>query len=340
MSRRRAERLVNLVLCLLATRRFIPAGSLAQIVPGYEHNAADPKAHEAFQRMFERDKTELRHLGVPLQTGTSSIFDTEVGYRIAPDDYALPDIELEPDEAAAVGLAARLWQHAGLAAAASSGLRKFQASGVDVAPDNVLAVEPVLTAEPALDPLLAAVRERRSVRFGYRRRHEDEPTQRTIQPWGVVAARGRWYVVGYDTAREAPRSFRLSRIVGEVAAVGSTDAFEPPADLDLLGIVAIERPQRRSQARLRVRAGAGAGLRRWADAVMPGPPGSDGAPGYDHASGYDHVPGYDIVTVSYAYPEWLAGKVAALGAAVVVEDPPELRDAVLVRLKSLAEYGA
>ena len=59
---------------------------------------------------------------MPLETGTASAFDTEPGYRIAPREYALPDIPLEPDEAAAVGIAARLWQHAGLAAAASSGL--------------------------------------------------------------------------------------------------------------------------------------------------------------------------------------------------------------------------
>ena len=62
----------------------------------------DPRDHEAFQRKFERDKAELRDLGVPLETGTASVFDQEPGYRIAHREYALPDIILEPDEAAAV----------------------------------------------------------------------------------------------------------------------------------------------------------------------------------------------------------------------------------------------
>ena len=79
MSRTRTERLVNLVICLLSTRRFLTAAQIAATVPGYEHNPADTKDHEAFQRKFERDKAELRDLGVPLETGTSSAFDSRAG---------------------------------------------------------------------------------------------------------------------------------------------------------------------------------------------------------------------------------------------------------------------
>src|ERR671928_1244845 len=148
VSRTRTERLVNLVICLLSTRRFLTAAQIAATVPGYEHDPDDPRDHEAFQRKFERDKAELRELGVPLEIGTASVFDTEAGYRIAPREYALPDIHLEPDEAAAVGIAARLWQHAGLAAAASSGLAKLRAAGIDVDPHATLGVEPVVTVHP------------------------------------------------------------------------------------------------------------------------------------------------------------------------------------------------
>jgi proteasome accessory factor B len=84
VSRSRTERLVNLVICLLSTRRFLTAAQIAATVPGYEHDPSDPREHEAFQRKFERDKAELRDLGVPLETGTTSAFDSEAGYRIAP----------------------------------------------------------------------------------------------------------------------------------------------------------------------------------------------------------------------------------------------------------------
>ena len=95
---------MNLVLCLLSTRQFLPAERIRATVPGY----ADAPSDEAFSRMFERDKTELRELGVPLETGRTSGFDTVEGYRIARQDYELGEIDLEADEAAAVARAARL----------------------------------------------------------------------------------------------------------------------------------------------------------------------------------------------------------------------------------------
>src|SRR5689334_6274210 len=196
VSRTRTERLVNLVICLLSTRRFLTAAQIAATVPGYEHDPEDPRDHDAFQRKFERDKAELRELGVPLETGTASVFDLEPGYRIAHREYALPDILLEPDEAAAVGIAARLWQHAGLAAAASSGLTKLRAAGVEVDPTTTLGVEPVVTVDPTFEPLTAAVRARQAVSFGYRPPEADAVATRRLRPWGVVCWRGRWYVVG------------------------------------------------------------------------------------------------------------------------------------------------
>src|SRR5690606_40605444 len=66
----------------------------------------------------------------------------------------------------------------------------------------------------------AAARERRAVTFAYRVPEDDAPTTRRLQPWGVVCWRGRWYVVGHDLDRDAPRCFRLSRIVGAVRATG------------------------------------------------------------------------------------------------------------------------
>lgn len=187
MSRSRTERLVNLVICLLSTRRFLTAAQIAATVPGYEHDPEDAKEHEAFQRKFERDKAELRELGVPLETGTASVFDAEPGYRIAHREYALPDIPLAPDEAAAVGIAARLWQHAGLAAAASSGLAKLRAAGVDVDPQATLGLEPMVTVDPSFAPLTAAARDRREVTFDYRVPDRDAPTRRRLQPWGWSA---------------------------------------------------------------------------------------------------------------------------------------------------------
>ena len=91
MSRRKTERLLSLVVCLLATQRYLTASQIRHSVPGY------PDADEPFKRMFERDKDELRELGIPLETGTVA---DEPGYRIRQQAYELPEVQLEPDEAA------------------------------------------------------------------------------------------------------------------------------------------------------------------------------------------------------------------------------------------------
>ena len=319
VSRSRTERLVNLVICLLSTRRFLTAAQIAATVPGYEHDADDPRDHEAFQRKFERDKAELRELGVPLETGTASAFDTEPGYRIAHREYALPDIRLEPDETAAVGIAARLWQHAGLAAAASSGLAKLRAGGIDVDSRATLALEPVVTVDPAFAPLTTAARERREVRFDYRVPAEDVATSRRLQPWGVACWRGRWYVVGHDLDRDATRCFRLSRVTGTVRCVGPAGAYAPPAELDLISHVARWSGEREPAARAVVLAvpGRAAGLRRWALHSEPGRHG-------------------DRLVLPYSDAEALAGQLVGYGADVQVLEPPEVRDAVIQRLKEIA----
>jgi len=323
VSRTRTERLVNLVICLLSTRRFLTAAQIAATVPGYEHDANDPREHEAFQRKFERDKAELREIGVPLETGTSSVLDTEAGYRIAAREYALPDIPLEPDEAAAVGIAARLWRHVGLAAAASSGLAKLRAAGIDVDPDATLGVEPVVTVDAAFEPLTQAARERQEVTFTYRIPEEDAARIRHLRPWGVVCWRGRWYVVGHDVDRDAPRCFRLSRIVGAVQPVGWPGAFTPPEQLDLISYVArwSGPVERTGTATVLARPGRAAGVRRWAEQVVPSPEG-------------------DRLILRYADPEGLARWLVGYGADVVVLDPPEVRHAAMTRLAEIAERHA
>jgi proteasome accessory factor B len=320
VSRSRTERLVNLVICLLSTRRFLTAAQIAATVPGYEHDPADEREHDAFQRKFERDKAELRDLGVPLETGTASVFDTEPGYRIARREYALPDIHLEPEEAAAVGIAARLWRHAGLAAAASSGLTKLRAAGVEVDPTTTLGVEPVVTVDPTFEPLTAAVRARQQVAFNYQPPENDTTTARRLQPWGVVCWRGKWYVVGHDLDRRATRCFRLSRIVGGVRRSGRPGSYEPPADLDLISYVAkfsgpIERSKR---ATVLVKPGRAAGVRRWATEVVP------------EADG-------DRIVLTYGDLDGMAAWLVGYGADAIVLDPPELRERVIARLEQISE---
>lgn len=311
VSRLRTERLVNLVICLLSTRRFLTAEKIAATVPGYGHDASDTRAHEAFQRKFERDKAELRRLGVPLETGTNSVFDAEPGYRIARRDYELPEIELSPDEAAVLGAAARLWQHSKMAADAGDGLWKLRAAGVDIRGGDEPEVAPVLSVDEAFAPIMAAVRDRREVRFEYLGAGDDASAKRHLQPWGVVCHRGRWYVVGWDRDRAATRCFRLSRVTGPVRTGGKADAFTVPENVNLLDHVASfhseaeELPARR--ATILIAPGRAAGLRRRAEQFEA------------------RRPEGDRVVVSYRDLNSFVRLLATYGSDVTVLDPPEVR---------------
>src|SRR5918994_4754895 len=119
---------MNLVIALLSTRTFITAERIRQTVYGYSDSASD----EAFSRMFERDKNELRDLGIPLETGRISQFDPTEGYRINRDAYALPAVELTADEAAAVAVATQLWESPELITATQGALLKLRAAGIDI----------------------------------------------------------------------------------------------------------------------------------------------------------------------------------------------------------------
>jgi len=320
VSTARAERLVNLVLCLLSTRQYLSAEKIRTIVPGY----ADSPSDEAFFRMFERDKSELRDLGVPLETGRNSAFDAVDGYRIARRDYELPDIDLEPDEAAAVALAARLWDSPDLAGAAHGALVKLRAAGVDVHDEDTAAVQPrVRAAGPAFGPLLAAVQAGRVVRFAYRKVPGDRPQLRTLEPWGVVSWRGRWYVVGHDQDRRDARCFRLSRIVGDVTAVSRPGAVHRPDDVDLLSHVygSSDAPYSTTRARLWLAAGRVHGLRRRARVVGQ--------------RTIADVPG-DLVEIDLLHLDTAARWIAGHGADAVVLEPESLRAAVLARLSAAA----
>ncbi|HSE07306.1 MAG TPA: WYL domain-containing protein [Nocardioidaceae bacterium] len=320
MAARKSERLLNLLITLLVSRTYVTKERIRSVVEQYRQ-AGD----EAFEKMFERDKEELRSLGVPIEVGyLDRAFEDEPGYRIERSAFELPAIDLEPDEAAVLGLAARVWQHAGLASATTDALVKLKAAGISVDREALSTVSPQLTVdEPSFEAFWAATQERTPVEFDYRTATGVEAAVRHLQPWGVVSFRARWYVVGLDTDRGAPRLFRLSRVKGVVRVTGKPGSYEVPEGTDIRALTESLAPAPADhRARLLVREGAALGLRRHAEAFP------DGAP-----------EGWDRVEIPYGRTDALVDEVLGYGADVVVEEPADLRELVVGRLRDVVAAG-
>jgi proteasome accessory factor B len=317
LAARKSERLLNLLITLLVARTYVTKERIRTVVEQYR-DAGD----EAFEKMFERDKDELRSLGIPIEIGyLDRAFEDEPGYRIERSAFELPQIDLEPDEAAVIGLAARVWQHAGLASATSDALVKLKAAGVTVDRTELGTVAPQLTVqEPSFEAFWEATLQRRPVEFAYRTAGSTEVSLRHLQPWGVVSYQGRWYVVGLDTDREAPRLFRLSRVEGHVRHRGAPGSYEVPEGTDVRALTESLAPARDEHtAVLLVREGAALGLRRHARQAPVGV-----------------RDGWERIEVAYGRTAAMAEEVLGYGADVVVEEPEELRDLVVDRLLSVA----
>ncbi len=232
------ERLLNLVILLLETPRFLTFDQIRERLPAY-----DQADDESAKRMFERDKDVLRDLGVPVEVGATDAWDVDHGYRIPKDRYYLPDIEFTEEEISALFVAA---QTPGTEGDAEQAVRKLQA-GVEPSALARLAGGPVASGADVPAGRLRAVTEaiegRRSLRFDYRAA-SGEVSGRHVDPYSLVWRAGHWYLVGLDRDRKEIRSFRLSRLRSDPEAAaeapGPPEAFDgrehlragpwPPAD--------------------------------------------------------------------------------------------------------------
>ncbi|GAA1159049.1 helix-turn-helix transcriptional regulator [Ornithinicoccus hortensis] len=312
----KTERLLNLVIALLYTRQPMSKARIRKAVPQYADSS-----DEAFDRMFERDKDELRDLGIPLRTETiDPLFDDEPGYRIDRREYALPEIEFATDELAVIGLASRAWSQASLAGAAAQALRKLETDGLTRDDASVAGFEPLLhTSAPAFEPVRNAVLNRQPITFDYRGSGGAGVTSRQVQPWVLTAWHGHWYLTGHDLGREAPRMFRVDRIVGAVRTQGRPGGYQVPEDHDPRAMITSSSSSAPVTGTVAVRKGAGHTLRR-------------------RATGVTEVDDrWDRLTVEADTGWGLVEEVASLGPDARLVEPAELAERVREALYAVAQ---
>jgi len=209
----RLERLLNLVAALLDAERPLAADELHQRLPGYAENEV------AFRRAFERDKDVLREMGVPLVLEPIDPMQPGLeGYRIPKDEYYLEDPGLEPDELAALHLAASAVELEG-----AGGVEALWKLGGWVAEAGPPPATAALPGAVHLSAAFAAISRRQPVAFTYR------GGQRRVDPWRLAFRNGHWYLLGRDHDRDGERNFRLDRVDSEIVPDESAAPFDPPS---------------------------------------------------------------------------------------------------------------
>ena len=305
---RKSERLVNLTIALLATKRYLTKSEIFRTVEGYQG------APEAMERMFERDKDDLRSLGISIELGTfDPIFEDEAGYRITPSSYQLNLGELDGTDIALLSLAATAWSGAALERESTSALIKLASMGIDSDSEALSLLTPqVSVTDQNFTLITEAIVGRSEIEFEYvsadLSRH-----LRKIAPYSMRGQSGSWYLVGLDREKDSLRTFRLDRIVSEVSVSKKVNTFDIPEPIT--DQVADES---KDFALVRIRKNRGHQLRSLGTLLELGEE-------------------WDEIRLSIVDESWLVRTILWHRDDVIVLAPPTLREHVIHSLKDLRE---
>lgn len=310
---RKNERLVNLTIALLATKRYLTKNEIFRNVEGYEGNV------EAKERMFERDKDDLRKLGIQIEVGgLDPLFDDEAGYRIRPESYALSLRDLTATQVTLLSLAAQAWQDAAFTDLSEQALRKFTSIGIDSDSSQIPVLAPrLIGADENLRIALDALTSLTPIEFEYLDTTGSAQT-RHLEIYGVQARKSHWYLIGKDLEKSAIRNFRLDRISNEIKSSGRSQSYAIPANFE---ITELEPSIATPVAKILVRPGAGYQLRRLATEI-------------------ETADEWDLLSVPIFDFEFLKGLILWHGEDITVSAPEDLRAAVISALEILvANHG-
>ena len=306
---RKSERLVNLVIALLATKRFLTKSEIFRTIEGYEGSSA------SMERMFERDKDELRALGIEIEVSAlDPLFDDEIGYRIRFENYVMDHSGFTTNEIAYMSLAAQVWKEEALSEIAQHAMRKLAglASPIDIS--EIPAIAPVLINAPKfLNEIIDCISKRRTIEFVYLD-SEMKTQSRQVNVYSYFSFKGNWYFSGLDLRKAEIRTFKCDRIVGDVSVSKDSKTYEIPEEY--ISSTESEENAYELTAQLLVRKGRGSQLRNRASKIVT-------------------AEDFDAVDVPYSSENELLSLVLWHLDDVQVLAPSVLRDSVIKSLKNV-----
>jgi len=324
------ERLFSLVLALLATESGLTKNEILSTVQGYRQKFRAGGDNANLERQFERDKDDIRDLGVPLETIDSP---GDVGnnqtlrYRIPRGAYELPaDIRFSSDETTLLNLAAMVWREGSLSGESRRALLKLRSLGVAADEPTLGYALCVRLRDAAFEPLSSALEKHLIVRFPYLKPGEDHAREREVIPLALVQYQGRWHLSAEEVEGEGARkTYLLRRIVGPVEFGKAAPAR--PGDHAAAALAGLDEVWERGVAEVDVVCDSDAATRlsnrRGTERLAPETDGREAR-----------------LRLHYVDLEILADELAGFGPEVLVVSPHELRDAVIARLeRTVRDHG-
>ena len=228
VSQEKNERLINLLIFLLTARkdRFWKKSEIFDRVQGYNDGESNAIAMD---RKFERDKVELRNLGIVIDVQEiDPLFEDEIGYRVSPEKYSTKLTALTPQEISLLAMAGKMWRDVVSSDEVQSTLLRLHSLNSDMAISPITSQSPVPGNQEANFATVAtALAHRRAIEFTYLNSDLSQSTRR-VHPFALLARHGYWYLIGEEVASSEKRTFRLDRVVGDPLCVGKESAFEIP----------------------------------------------------------------------------------------------------------------
>lgn len=308
---RKIERLINLTIALLATKRYLTKSEIFSSVEGYEGSA------ETKERMFERDKDDLRSLGIDIEVGSfDPLFNDEAGYRIKQEKYQFELSDITPTEVSLLSLAAQAWQEASFGDVAQKALFKLRSIGV---PSDELTIPGLVhkldDGGQDLALISKAIAEHQVLNFAYLDT-QLQLNQRSIVPIALSARIGYWYLSGVDQDVQEIRTFRIDRIKGEISTSKGPVDFEAPEGFDLTKT--LTEPTSHDFALVDVRKGKAAALRAL-------------------AASSQSLGEWDRIKIPVFNFESLCSIIMWHGEDAIVQEPDHLRNLIIEKLETLVK---
>ena len=262
MSQAKTERLVNLTMALLNSRRFMKKSEIFTKVAGY---SGTPETKE---RMFERDKDDLRALGIEIEVASHDpLFEDEPGYRIRPESYQFPAEKFNRNESALIATALGMWHSSELEAEATNASRRIFGQ-VDSSDSNqVQIIVPSELSENGLVEIARALGARSAISFTYQKDPSLPTENRKVNPFGLSTWQGGWYLVGEDIERNDIRVFKLSRITSKIDVASRRESYEIPTDFSVTEYLVMYN-QPKLEVKFQLRKGAAAAIRNQATEIL------------------------------------------------------------------------